>query len=252
MNTKENDPQLDQPSGDEPESDRVDDEQSDLVLDLFARPPLFIGESPEAYDLLQEEVLDLLKPTNLFEKLEAFDIINSVWEASRMRKLSTDIVINARVTALSLLLGPFFNEDYNAAIQCAQECYAGDKEAKKKALQRVRQCKITNAQINAKGYLINSLPITILDRGIRNREDLRRALVKQRDKAARKAEKAKRRQKNATPHASSTVPATSSLHARKPGNEPVSAGSSNDNAAAKAPRPSDCPPRNLKRRGEVA
>jgi hypothetical protein len=236
MDTKENDPHVDQPSGDEPESDRLDDEEPASALEFFERPPLLIGECPEAYALLKEEVLDLLKPANLFEKLEALDIVNSIWESNRMRKLSAGIVNNARVSALTLLLAPFFNEDYDAAIQCAQECYAGDKEAKKKALRQVRHFKITNAQISAQAYLINTLPITVLDRGIRNREDLRRSLVKQHNKAARKAEKAKRRQENATLKASG-------LHATT--QEP---GSSNDNST---PTQNPLPPRNLKRRGGI-
>src|SRR5436190_1184971 len=134
MSTKENEPQIDQPSGEafQQESDRVDDHEPESISEFFEQPALFIGECADAYALLKEEVWDLFKPTNLFEKLEALDIVNSIWESNRMRRVSAGIVNNARVSALTLLLAPFFNEDYNAAIQCAQECYAGDKEAKKK------------------------------------------------------------------------------------------------------------------------
>jgi hypothetical protein len=197
MNAQVNEPQIGQQTEQETqqENDPVDDSERDPASDFFERPAFFLGEYKEAYDLRREEVFDLLQPKNLFERLHASDIVNSIWEANRLRRITADIVTNARVMALTMLLAPFLNEQYDLATQVARDCYAGEKESKKKAMQHVRRARITNAQVSAQAYLMNSLSITVLDRGIRTREDLRRLLLKQHEKTLRRAEKTKRKQK---------------------------------------------------------
>jgi hypothetical protein len=214
---------------------------------FLERPALLIGEVEQAYEDLLDEVHLETKPEDLFDRLNALDITNSIWEAQRLRMLAADFVTNARVTALTLLLGPFLNEDHNAAIDCAQAIYGGDKKHKAEALKVVRRYKITDAQINAQAYLINNVPITVLDRGIINRENLRRSLVKEHKRKLKKAEKAKRQQKQA-PATSPVAPSESETMATK-SVQPSPATTINDNEVA-SPTP-DFPKRNLKRRVEV-
>lgn len=263
MNAKENDP------GSEPKDDQNDGQESPqesdkkserpkngsayeskpgALAEFLERPALLIGESEKAYEDLLDEVYDLLDPKDLFDRLRATDIANSIWESRRLRMLSADFVTNARVDALALLLGPFLAHDHNAAIACAQACYGNEKKSKLEALEVVRRFKITDAQVNAQAYLMHNLPITIIDRGVTNRENLRRSLVKEHARKLKKAEKAHRRQKQTPFGDTSGMSTMSTLETSAKTSDQAGV---NDNATAGAPATMDLPKRNLKRRGEV-
>jgi hypothetical protein len=61
----------------------------------LAAPPLLEGEDAAAYDTLLKNICDALKPADTIEEILARDVVDLVWNALRLRRL-TAALLNER------------------------------------------------------------------------------------------------------------------------------------------------------------
>jgi hypothetical protein len=71
---------------------------------LNSTPPLLYGESAEQFERLRAELEQEIKPKGIIEKIYLNDVSALVWEILRLRRLKTNIIRNARLAALEIIL----------------------------------------------------------------------------------------------------------------------------------------------------
>jgi hypothetical protein len=71
---------------------------------LFAKRPLVLGESEADYDELLSRTTASVKPTDTIEALWVKDIVDLVWEAQRLRRFKSSLLMKAGRQALRSLL----------------------------------------------------------------------------------------------------------------------------------------------------
>ena len=76
--------------------------------DIFGEPALLGNEDREAYRRLRAAVLFEMQPQTFFDRLEAREHIDRIWEEFRLKRTSAAIIDGTRVEALSELLSPYF------------------------------------------------------------------------------------------------------------------------------------------------
>jgi hypothetical protein len=64
-------------------------------LALFGSPPLLQGEDIAAYNQLLDRFSAALNPTDIFEEIWLREIVDLVWDATRLRRLKVSL-LNAR------------------------------------------------------------------------------------------------------------------------------------------------------------
>lgn len=75
------------------------------ALRWFGPKPLVKGESEANYDDLSKQVETAAEPTDFFEKTWCREIVDSLWEAQRWRRLKAALLESARHQGLKRLMG---------------------------------------------------------------------------------------------------------------------------------------------------
>jgi hypothetical protein len=76
-------------------------ENSDI---LNATPPLLFGESAEQFEYLHAELEQEIKPKGIIEKIYLNDVLALMWEILRLRRIKTNMICNARLVAIEMIL----------------------------------------------------------------------------------------------------------------------------------------------------
>ena len=71
---------------------------------LFEDRPLLNGESADRYDALRESIVRKVKPTDVIEAIWVKDLVDLIWEASRLRRWRGQILDQARQDAARTLI----------------------------------------------------------------------------------------------------------------------------------------------------
>src|SRR6201999_554509 len=71
---------------------------------LNATPPLLFGESAEQFEHVRAELEQEIKPKGIIEKIYLNDVLALMWEIIRLRRIKTNIIRNARLAALEIIL----------------------------------------------------------------------------------------------------------------------------------------------------
>jgi len=74
-------------------------------LSWFGPKPLVEGDSEEAYDALAQQVRMAVDPSDVLEETWCRDVVDSLWEAQRLRRLKAALLKSARPQGLKRLLG---------------------------------------------------------------------------------------------------------------------------------------------------
>src|SRR5438128_1718682 len=69
-------------------------------------PPLIAGESPAAYEELLLRVANALQPADVLEEIWIRDVVDLVWEASRLRRLKVQLMSAAAHEGMAEVLRP--------------------------------------------------------------------------------------------------------------------------------------------------
>jgi hypothetical protein len=86
-------------------------------LALFGSPPLLQGEDIAAYNQLLDRFSAALNPTDIFEEIWLREIVDLVWDATRLRRLKVSL-LNARAhDNISKVLHPLIDESASEMIQ---------------------------------------------------------------------------------------------------------------------------------------
>ena len=73
-------------------------------------PPLIAGESAGGYERLLARVSNALNPTDALEEVWIRDIVDLVWEVSRLRRLKTGLMAAAAHEGLAELIGTLIRD----------------------------------------------------------------------------------------------------------------------------------------------
>jgi hypothetical protein len=85
-------------------------------LALFGPPPLIEGEDSAAYNDLLVRVSAAVNPTDFFEEIWVREIVDLVWEATRLRRLKVSL-LNARAhDSLVTVLAPLVDESVSDVV----------------------------------------------------------------------------------------------------------------------------------------
>ncbi|GEO15780.1 hypothetical protein [Microvirga aerophila] len=71
---------------------------------LFAKRPIILGETTEAYDELLSKATAAVDPTDILEAIWVKDIVDLIWESQRLRRLKAGLLLTARKTALERII----------------------------------------------------------------------------------------------------------------------------------------------------
>jgi hypothetical protein len=71
---------------------------------LNSTPPLLFGESAEQFEHLRAELEQEIKPKGIIERIYLNDVLALMWEIVRLRRIKTNIIRNARLAALEIII----------------------------------------------------------------------------------------------------------------------------------------------------
>jgi hypothetical protein len=83
----------------------------DDLMEVFAYPPLRIGENRRAYEQVRTGVVESFEPRNRFEWCLVLDVANLTWEIRRLGKDKAEIVNATWKEALRKMLESFLEGD---------------------------------------------------------------------------------------------------------------------------------------------
>lgn len=169
------------------------DDPLDEVNELLGDPILLQHEELEDYRNLETSVTSNLKPEDLFEALDARDIVNAIWEGQRYHNGAAALINAERRKALNKILDP-------------KSGYVPDTEKSRKAIENFEQgtrdglgesallkkLGIDSSAVEAHAVLLAANDYLILDKLVASRTAARRAGVKDYQRRKRAALKAKR------------------------------------------------------------
>jgi hypothetical protein len=165
--------------------------QPDYFSRIFGEPALLKGESREAYNLLRADVAAILEANDdVISQLRVQEITDSIWEGRRFKRLGTQMVESARVTALQYLLQPACASLARRADLLAHDYYFGKPEDKKVATEIAAELGIT-ADLILGQAIVMSGEFRLFDRLVDNRATTFKDLLKDHERRLRKAEKRK-------------------------------------------------------------
>jgi hypothetical protein len=102
---------------------------------LFAKRPLILGEDPNDYDSLMSQVIDAVRPTDIFEAMWVKDVVDDMWDTLRLKRHKTSLYMTeAKEVLVRILTGARHPEteriiDAEYAHTIAVCCLQGDEEA---------------------------------------------------------------------------------------------------------------------------
>jgi hypothetical protein len=149
-------------------------------LALFGPPPLIEGEDTLAYDELLTQISTAVKPADILEDIWVRDIVDLVWEALRLRRLKSNLMMAAAVHGLAELLEPFMGED--DAIELARDWATRRPRAIKKVDSILASLGLTKDAVMAQTLSLKLDDIERIDRMIGLAEARRNVVLREIDR----------------------------------------------------------------------
>src|SRR6266478_4570631 len=160
---------------------------------LVQQTTLAPGENPEDLTRVIAEIEDAFKPKTLFERFEATDFVNAVWEERRYSHQRLALTAAVRFKALICLVTPLGEAFGIDPITAAYDYFGTSPERHTDISILLARYGITDAAINAQAADLQAAAMTLLDRRIAGARSQRNIIVKEFQRRTRKAAKPKGR-----------------------------------------------------------
>jgi len=170
---------------------------------LLQQTTLAPGENPDDLIRVIAEIEDAFKPKTLFERFEATDFVNAVWEERRYSHQRLALTAAVRFKALICLVTPLAEAFGIDPITAAYDYFGTSPERHTDISILLARYGITNAAINAQAADLQAAAMTLLDRRIASARSQRNIIVKEFQRRTRKAAKPKGRKSPADDDVSS-------------------------------------------------
>jgi hypothetical protein len=165
----------------------------DEVNELLGDPILLQHEELEDYRNLEATITSLLNPRDLFDALEARDIVNSIWEGKRYQDGAAALINAERRKALKKLLDPKsgYIPDTEKSRKAIENFEQGTKDGLGQSI-LLRKLGIDSSAVEAHAVLLAANDYLVLDKLVASRNAARRTGLKDYERRQRVALKAKR------------------------------------------------------------
>jgi len=140
-------------------------------------PPLIYGEDRHAYDELLARVQASVRPKDIIEELEVRDVVDSVWEALRLRRLKANLLNATAPDAIESLLTPIIG--FTPASEIAEKWAQRDPKSLEKLKSYLRQSELSMDVVMAQALQIRLNDIERIERMILNAGARRNAVLRE-------------------------------------------------------------------------
>ena len=189
----------------------ADDHHQTALTAIFGQPALPPGESPDAYALLSMQLRELLKPENILDEICLQDLIDSIWESQRFKRLRTRLISGLCREALEQLLVPLCGNPLHRSGSIARNYYGEDATAQTAARDELKKFGITDDQIQAKACTMATKQFDFFERLLANRTGARKTLLKEYDRLQKRGAKTASRPARPVPDETNPQMASSRL-----------------------------------------
>jgi hypothetical protein len=181
-----------------PAKRRQPQEESDLQS-LLGPPPLLEGEDAVAYDALKSRILSAVKPQDAIEEIWVRDILDLLWETTRLRRQKAKLMhasarsglytlLRPLVDDLEMLRAPFLHDassdetHYASLEELIRGWVLGEPEAVKEVKQILGRAGLDKESIAAQTLAVNCDVFEKIDRMIMQTEARRHVVLREIDR----------------------------------------------------------------------
>jgi hypothetical protein len=157
----------------------VDVGGSPAKWDFFGPPPLVEGEDAAAYHELLARVSGAVGPSDMLEEIWVRDVVDLVWEASRLRRLKSSLIDASIHEGLTEILRIFVGWD---AEELAKSWVRNDVKAREEINKMLTSAGLTMESAAAQTLALKIDVIERIDRMITNAEARRNAVLREIDR----------------------------------------------------------------------
>ena len=148
-----------------PRQDTMPDE---LSL-LFGAPIFLDGEDPKLYQRLRDSILEERNPQTFMDKMEAHDLLTTLWEKMRYQRAAAAIIRAGGIAAVKKLA--FEMQKVNPGLSKpdyqTRTYFSGDARARKEVRAEFEEFGISVAEVLATAAQLNSEPLQLFENMIR-------------------------------------------------------------------------------------
>lgn len=142
---------------------------------LFGKPPVLTGEDAEAFTALKHHLFESVKPADFIEAMAINDLLNLVWETTRLRRLRARLLETSDHVGLQHIVGSLIDSHYNAGTLTRDWALSG-REASGDLAEIMEAANIDREAIQAQTLAVKLNAYEAIDRMI-ERADARRIVV---------------------------------------------------------------------------
>ena len=154
-------------------------EEPDLQS-LLGPPPLLEGEDASAYEALKFRILAAVKPEDAIEQMWVRDVLDLLWETTRLRRLKAKLMHAAAHEGLRRLLGPLV--DYPSLDELVRGWAQRNRETVKEVNEILRQAGLGEEAIAAQTLAAELDTFEKIDRMIMQTEARRHLVLREIDR----------------------------------------------------------------------
>ena len=155
------------------------EEESDLQS-LLGPPPVLEGEDASAYEALKFRILSAVKPEDAIEQMWVRDVLDLLWETTRLRRLKAKLMHAAAHEGLERLLRPLV--DYTSLAKLVQGWALRNPETVKEVNEILRQAGLGEEAIAAQTLAAELDTFEKIDRMIMQTEARRHVVLREIDR----------------------------------------------------------------------
>lgn len=142
---------------------------------LFGKPPVLTGEDAEAFTALKQRLFEGVKPADFIEAMAINDLLNLVWETTRLRRLRARLLETSDHEGLQHIVGSLIDSHYSAGKLTRVWALSG-REASGDLAEIMEAANIDREAIQAQTLAVKLNAYEAIDRMI-ERADARRIVV---------------------------------------------------------------------------
>ena len=138
---------------------------------------LLYGEEPDAHDAIMARFTATVAPADILEEVWVEDVVALVWEAFRLRRFRSCLLISGASKGVASVLCAFF--PYTTAQEMATEWAAGEAERVEHVNSILEQADLTMEHVMAETWAVRQEELERLDRMIASAEDRRNTALRE-------------------------------------------------------------------------
>jgi hypothetical protein len=163
---------------------RLAPEEEPDLQSLLGPPPLLEGEDASAYEALKFRILAAVKPEDAIEQMWVRDVLDLLWETTRLRRLKAKLMHAAAHEGLKRLLSPlvFFTSRFTSLAGLVQGWALRNPETVKEVNEILRQAGLGEEAIAAQTLAAKLDTFEKIDRMIMQTEARRHLVLREIDR----------------------------------------------------------------------